>query len=97
MLLGEIISELRKDYGLTQEDLATKLNVSRSTVANWETGNREIDLQSLVKVANIFNVSCDYLLGRTPIKYNLNLEDKENCEAIIKIYETLKEFNIRKK
>ena len=93
---GEIIAELRSDKGMNQEQLATVLNVSRSTLANWEVGNRSIDIETLVIIADYFNVSCDYLLGRTKHKYNFALENEKNVDAIMSIYETLKKYKIEK-
>lgn len=93
---GEIIAELRADKGMNQEQLATVLNVSRSTLANWEVGNRSIDVETLVVIADYFGVSCDYLLGRTKYKYNFALENAKNVDAIMSIYESLKKYKIEK-
>ncbi|MEN8079286.1 helix-turn-helix transcriptional regulator [Clostridioides difficile] len=96
MNIGEIIAELRMDRDMNQEDLAIILNISRSTLANWESGNRRIDIETLVVIADYFNVSCDYLLGRTKYKYNFALENEKNVDAIMSIYETLKKYKIEK-
>lgn len=58
------LKELRQNRNLSQKELAEILNVSTGTVGNWEVGLREPDFQTLTKIADIFNVSCDYLLGR---------------------------------
>ncbi|WP_244863657.1 helix-turn-helix domain-containing protein [Paenibacillus cisolokensis] len=50
--------------GWTQEQLAAKLNVAKSTISQYENNINEPDLQMLVQMANLFNVSVDYLLGR---------------------------------
>lgn len=94
--IGEIIAELREDRNMNQEDLAQILNISRSTLANWESNNRGIDSYSLIKIADFFGVSCDYLLGRTKHKYNFALEKEKNVEAIMSIYEVLKKYKIEK-
>lgn len=96
MNIGEIIAELRMDKDMNQEDLASILNISRSTLANWESGNRRIDIETLVIIADYFGVSCDYLLGRTKHKYNFALENKNNIDAVMSIYETLKKYKIEK-
>ena len=57
------IKELRSEFGLSQQDLAEKLNVSQKCVSNWENGVNEPDYQSLRLIANLFDVSTDYLLG----------------------------------
>ena len=61
---SERLKELRKAHKLTQPQLADKLNVGKSTVAMWETGDRQPDYKTLQKIADFFNVSVDYLLGR---------------------------------
>lgn len=55
---------LRQSRNLSQKELAEILKVSTGTVGNWEVGLREPDFQMLTKIADIFNVSCDYLLDR---------------------------------
>lgn len=62
------LQELRKESNITQEKLAKKLGVSRSTVAMWETGKSEPDQEILIKICDYFNVSTDYLLGKTEIR-----------------------------
>ena len=55
---------LRKNKGSTQKDIADSLGISRQAYANYETGNREPDLNTLKQLADIFDVSVDYLLGK---------------------------------
>lgn len=96
MNIGDIIAELRIDRDMNQEDLAAILNISRSALANWEAGNRRVDIETLVVIADYFGVSCDYLLGRTKHKYNFSLENEKNVEAIMDLYETLKKYKIER-
>lgn len=58
------LQKIRKEKHFTQQKLADVLKVSRSTVAMWESGGSEPDNKSIVKMAEIFDVSLDYLLGR---------------------------------
>lgn len=58
------LKELRLEKGLTQQQLADILKVDRTTVMKWETGERETNFLMLVKIANYFDTSCDYLLGK---------------------------------
>lgn len=58
------LKELRQNRNLSQKELAEILKVSTGTVGNWEVGLREPDFNTLIKIADIFNVSCDYLLNR---------------------------------
>ncbi|MDI6872505.1 MAG: transcriptional repressor LexA [Bacillota bacterium] len=67
MGLGEILRRLREERGLRQDDLARKLLVGKSAVSQWERGKRTPDPTTLARLADFFNVSTDYLLGRSPI------------------------------
>ena len=62
MKLNEKIFENRKKLGLSQEDLANKLDVSRQTVSKWEVGSATPEVEKIVKLSDIFNVSVDYLV-----------------------------------
>ncbi len=62
MTLGEKIYELRTQRNLSQGDLANELNVSRQSISKWENGNSTPDLDKIVKLAEIFNVSLDELI-----------------------------------
>lgn len=68
METGKRISDLRKHRGLNQEQLAEKLSVSPSTIAMWETNKRALKDDSLKQLADFFDVTTDYLLGRTDNK-----------------------------
>lgn len=63
-MLKDKLKELRKKKGITQTDFAKEFNISIGTIGNWETGNREPDYEMLQKIADYFDVSVDYLLGR---------------------------------
>ncbi len=62
MILADKIIAERKKLGLSQEDLAEKLSVSRQSVSKWEGAQAVPDLQKIIKLSEIFNVSTDYLL-----------------------------------
>ncbi len=62
------LKQLRKENGLTQKELADKLNISKGSIAMYETGKRSPDNEILSVIADFFDVSTDYLLGRTNIK-----------------------------
>lgn len=72
-MLGERIHELRIAHGWNQVQLAEKLNITKQTVSNWENENIQPSIEMLVRVAKLFRVSTDYLLGleETP---NINVE-----------------------
>ncbi|MFI3254396.1 MAG: helix-turn-helix transcriptional regulator [Eubacteriales bacterium] len=56
--------KLRKQKGLTQADMAKILGIAQQTYGNYEKGNRQPSLEMLVKLADSFEVTVDYLLGR---------------------------------
>lgn len=57
------LKELRIEKGLSQQELAQILNVTQSTVAKWESGDREPNFSILIELSNYFNISTDILLG----------------------------------
>lgn len=61
---GELLAELRKDKSMTQHDLADVLHVSVGTISNYEKSVHFPDVEKLVNLADFFNVTTDYLLGR---------------------------------
>lgn len=58
------LKELRQRHNLSQKEFASILKVSTGTVGNWEVGLREPNFEMLIKIADIFHVSCDYILDR---------------------------------
>ena len=65
---AERIKSLRTERGITQEQLASLLKVSRSTIGMYESGKREPDFETSEAIADIFNVDMDYLMGRSDIE-----------------------------
>ena len=59
------LKELRKKRHISQVKLAMDLNINQNSISRYETGEREADYKSLIAFADYFNVSIDYLLGRT--------------------------------
>jgi len=68
MSIGNRIKELRKEKNMTHDDLSKLLNVGKSTISNYERDYRKPDIDTLNKLADIYNCSTDYLLGRTDMK-----------------------------
>ena len=62
MIFSEKLQLLRKNKGLTQEETAEKLNVSRQAVAKWESGQAYPDIANLIRISDLLNVSVDYLV-----------------------------------
>lgn len=59
------LKELRKARGMSQLKLALELNTSQNTISRYETGEREPGIKELIRIADYFDVSLDYLLERT--------------------------------
>lgn len=62
---AKVFKSLRTQHKLTQQELATKLGVSRSAIGMYENGEREPDFETLEAIADFFNVDMDYLIGRS--------------------------------
>lgn len=67
MNLSNKIYEMRKAQGLSQEQLAEKLGVSRQSVSKWESGESMPELERLVEISKFFNISTDYLLKESEV------------------------------
>lgn len=61
---SERVYQLRKEEGFTQEELATKLKVSRQTISNWENKTAQPTIDKAVELANMFDMSMDELIGK---------------------------------
>ena len=64
-IFAERLKELRKEKGISQEKLAKELQLSKGIICYWETNQNEPTAPNIVKVADHFGVTADYLLGRT--------------------------------
>jgi len=62
------IRDLREDRDLSQKELAALLDVHQTTYSDYELGNLNVPITALHKLADFYNVSVDYLLGRTSVK-----------------------------
>ena len=78
-----IITLLRKERGLSQKKAAEALHISQALLSHYEKGIRECGLDFVVRAADFYGVSCDYLLGRTPDRSGaiLNMEDIPEPDA----------------
>lgn len=62
------LEELRKQLGLSQNELAEKLNMTQQRISAYEKGKREPDINTITQLADFFGVSTDYLLGKSNIR-----------------------------
>ncbi|MDO4650221.1 MAG: helix-turn-helix transcriptional regulator [Eubacteriales bacterium] len=98
MILADKLNQLRTSSGLSQEELAEKMNVSRQSVSKWESGNSIPGMDKIVELSNIFGVSSDYLLkddlvelpgeivpdlGDQPLLREISLEEAKDYLAAI--------------
>ncbi|MDS1004925.1 helix-turn-helix transcriptional regulator [Clostridium sporogenes] len=67
-MFGDRLKDLRERKQLTQNEFASILGIGRTTLSHYELNNREPDFETLEKIANYFDVSIDYLVGRTNLK-----------------------------
>mgnify|MGYP005914342977 FL=1 len=81
---SRIITLLRKEKGVTQKQAAEDLGVSQALLSHYEKGIRECGLEFVVRVADYYGVSCDYLLGRSPDRNGttLTVEDIPEPDAV---------------
>jgi len=80
-MFNEKLKELRKKKGLTQEDLASELNVSRQAITKWESGDGAPDIDNLRNIALFFHVSVDYLIDNKTEQI-VDLKNKFNLVEI---------------
>ena len=86
MEFHEKLQELRKNRGLTQEELAEALYVSRTAISKWESGRGYPSIDSLKEISNYFSVTIDDLLSGEAL---LCIAEKENKANILNIYNLL--------
>lgn len=92
------LKKLRKEKKLTQDDMASKLGVERTTYANWETDRAEPSIEMLIMLSEFFNVSIDYLCGKSNIRYSLENKTPLECSDIaIDMIEIIKKHLERNK
>jgi len=90
------LRELRKGRGLTQKRLAEIMGLNINTIAQYERGNREPKFDTLCKLADFFDVSLDYLLGRQRHdKYSFLecLTCKNKCEEFKELYDAFQKLS----
>lgn len=80
-MLNERIKELRLAYKMNQVEFGKKLNVTKQSVSNWENNNIQPSIDMLIKIADCFSVSTDFLLGRDTRKY-LDVSDLSSTEIV---------------
>ena len=93
--IGSFLKELRKEQGMTQEQLAEKLNVSGRTISRWETGSNMPDISLLVEIAEFFDVGIPEIINGERKSEKMNEEVKEVAEKLSDYAEKEKETIIK--
>ena len=103
------IRELRIERNMTQLELAMELDIGNTTLQQYETGLHEPNFDMLIKIANYFDVTIDYLIGRTPIRRPLdtaeeklafqlkNLHNQKAIDAAIALLEEVRDYGTAEK
>lgn len=94
--IGEFLKDLRKEKGLTQEQFAQQFNVSRRSVSRWETGNNMPDLDTLIEMADFYEIDLRELLDGERKSKKMNEELKETVLKIAEYNNNKKEFKRKK-
>ena len=81
MEFNRIITLLRKERGITQKQAAQELGISQAQLSHYEKGIRECGLEFVVQIADYYNVSCDYLLGRSAERSGQTIKVEELPDA----------------
>jgi len=71
------LAQLREELGLTRKEVAEKLNIDQTTYGKYELSKRQPDYDTLQKISSFYNVSVDYLLGRTNVRNSNNNVDED--------------------
>ena len=86
------IKDLREDKDMRQSDLAEATGIDQRTISNYETGKTSPDAYALIRLADFFDVSIDYLVGRTECDFSSEQKKKKTINNIIRELEELKRF-----
>lgn len=87
MNLSEKILALRKSRGMSQEELAEKLDVSRQSVSKWETGQAMPELDKIVAISRLFDITTDYLLKESEVEelaFKADMLEKRQEQMLIR-------------
>jgi transcriptional regulator with XRE-family HTH domain len=91
MVFSKRLAELRSKNKMTQQELADKIGVSRGTIGMYEIGKRDPDTDTLIKIAKVFNVTTDHLLGNTPTPADKISDSVSDDPELAKFWDELKE------
>ena len=84
MTFGEKIQKLRKEAGLSQEELSYQLGVSRQAISKWERDNGYPETEKIVRLSKLFHVSLDYLLREEDTESQKSIQRNEGSMSVEK-------------
>lgn len=102
------IRELRLERNMTQMELALELEIGNTTLQQYESGLHEPNFETLIKIADFFGVTVDYLIGRTPVRRPLdtaeeklafqlkNLRNRKAVDAAVALLEEIRDYGPQK-
>lgn len=93
---GSLLKELRKEHGLTQEQLAEKLGVTNRTVSRWETGTNVPDLDILIDLSEFYQIDVKELLNGERKTAEIKMEDTQIIRQVAE-YSTMKEAHLMRR
>lgn len=86
MKYGDRLKKLRNNANLSQKELSDRLHINRSTYARYETSSTQPDFDTLVKLANYFNVTTDYILGNSDDPHKTESEELQEFIEEVKVW-----------
>ena len=86
MKYGDRLKKLRNNANLSQKELSDRLHINRSTYARYETSSTQPDFDTLVKLANYFNVTTDYILGNSDDPHKTENEELQEFIEEVKVW-----------
>ena len=93
---GSLLKELRKEHGLTQEQLAEKLGTTNRTVSRWETGSNLPDLDILIELSEFYQIDIKELLSGKRKEAEIKMDDTEIVRQAAE-YSTMKETHLMRR
>ena len=86
------LRQLREELNLRQIDVAKATGIDQKTLSNYETGKTNPDSYSLIRLANFFNVSIDYIVGRIDIRISCHEDIYHKIDTITKELDDIKKY-----
>jgi len=97
LYFGDKVRALRQEKGLTQKQLASKLEITKSTISGYEQGTKSPSVEALIKLCSLFNVSADYLLGLSDsMELKMSPLTDDQTQLIMRLIAELEQYNYLK-